>query len=170
MHGPAFLAGSGPPSPGSEVFASPHCLLLAELPAALLLGYGLEQALETMQSCGVPSSVRMKWTINLVAEVNPGQSVEHEIATVEREYLLAPVTVGLSIAEGKLILENLQKQMVAAQVQHHNTSLQSCFCCGKAFRTKGYYPWTLRSVYGPVPLGVRRTCRSSLMSRLSLLI
>lgn len=98
----------------------------------------------------------MKWIVKLVAEVTPGQVVEHEIASVEREDLVAPATVGLSIAEGKLILENLQKQMVTAQVQHHNTSLKSCFRCGTAFRTKGYYSSTLRSVYGHVPMRVRR--------------
>ena len=98
----------------------------------------------------------MKWIVKLVAEVTPGQVVEQEIASVEREDLVAPATVGLSIAEGKLILENLQKQMVTAQVQHHNTSLKSCFRCGTAFRTKGYYSSTLRSVYGHVPMRVRR--------------
>ena len=46
--------------------------------------------------------------------------------------------------------------MVAAQVQHHNRSLSSCFRCGRSFRTKGYYQSTLRSVYGHVPMRVRR--------------
>ena len=57
----------------------------------------------------------MKWIIKLVVEITHAQTVEHEIATVEREDLLAPATVGLSIAEGKLILENLQKQMIVAK-------------------------------------------------------
>jgi hypothetical protein len=98
----------------------------------------------------------MKWTIKVVAEVTPGQTVEHEITTLEREDLLSPATVGLTIAEGKVILEGLQKQMVTAQVQHHNASLQSCFHCGRSFRTKGYYQLILRSVHGDVLMRVRR--------------
>jgi len=98
----------------------------------------------------------MKLTVKLIAESTPGHIVEQEIATVEREDLLSPASVGLSIAEGKLILESLQRQMVTAQVQHHNVSLKSCFRCGKTFRTKGYYQSMLRSIYGNVPMRVRR--------------
>ena len=98
----------------------------------------------------------MKWTVKLVAEVQPGTLVEQEVITVEREDLISPATVGLTIAEGKAIMENLQQQIVVAQVQHHGASIKSCSRCGKAFRTKGYYPSTLRSVYGVVPMRVRR--------------
>jgi hypothetical protein len=64
---------------------------------------------ESMQSCGAPSSGRMNWIIKLVAEVAPGQTAEHEIASMEREDILFPAAVGLTIAEGKVILEGLQK-------------------------------------------------------------
>jgi uncharacterized C2H2 Zn-finger protein len=98
----------------------------------------------------------MKWTVKLVAKVQPGTLVEQEVITVEREDLIAPATVGLTIAEGKAIMENLQQQIVAAQVQRHGASIKSCSRCGKVFRTKGYYQSTLRSVYGEVPMRVRR--------------
>jgi hypothetical protein len=45
---------------------------------------------------------------------------------IEREDLLSPATTGLTIAEGKMILENLQKRMVAAQVEHHGVSMKAC--------------------------------------------
>src|SRR4051812_6445910 len=109
-----------------------------------------------MQNCGVPSAGEMKWTVKLVAEATPGNTVEHEIATLEREDRLSPAAIGLSIAEGKVILESFQRQMVATQVQQHNVSLRSCQRCGKAFRTKGYYRSMLRSVYGNVAMRVRR--------------
>jgi len=98
----------------------------------------------------------MKWTVKLVAELQPGTLVEQEVITVEREDRLSPATVGLTIAEGKAIMENLQQQIVAAQVQRHGASIKSCSRCGKAFRTKGYYQSTLRSVYGEVRMPVRR--------------
>ena len=88
----------------------------------------------------------MKWIVKLVAEVTPGQTVENEIATAEREDVISPAQIGLTIVEGKVIREGLQKRIVAAQVQHHNASLKSCFRCGKSSRTKGYYQSTLRSV------------------------
>jgi hypothetical protein len=98
----------------------------------------------------------MKWTVRLVAEARPGELIEHEVATIEREDLVSPATVGLSIAEAKAIMENLQKQMVEAQVRHHGVSVKSCQRCGRVFRTKGYYRSTLRSVYGNVGMRVRR--------------
>jgi len=92
----------------------------------------------------------MKWTVTLVAEVVDGKQIEHEIATIERADGISPATVGLTIAEGKGILESLQKEIVTAQVQQHGASIPSCPRCGRAYRTKGYYPSTLRSVYGKV--------------------
>src|ERR1041384_8305300 len=89
----------------------------------------------------------MKWTVKLVAEGQPGSVVEQDIVTLEREDLISPATIGLTIAEGKAIMEGLQQQIVAMQVQRHGASIKSCLRCGKAFRTKGYYHSTLRSVY-----------------------
>jgi hypothetical protein len=98
----------------------------------------------------------MKWTVKLVAEAEPGMLVEQEVITIERGELLSPATVGLTIAEGKAIMESLQREIVTKQVQHHGTSIRACSQCGKTFRTKGYYQSTLRSVYGKVPMRVRR--------------
>jgi hypothetical protein len=39
---------------------------------------------------------------------------------------------------------------------HHHANLKSCFRCGRSFRTKGYDQSTLHSVYGNVPMRVRR--------------
>ncbi len=49
----------------------------------------------------------MKWIVKLVAEVVDGKQIEHEIATIERADRISPATVGLTIAEGKGILESL---------------------------------------------------------------
>ncbi|HEY4048601.1 MAG TPA: hypothetical protein VGM27_17170 [Acidobacteriaceae bacterium] len=62
--------------------------------------------------------------------------MEEEIATIEREDLLSPATVELTIAEGKVTLEGVQKRVVAAKVQHHGASIKSCLKCGAAFRIK----------------------------------
>ena len=57
--------------------------------------------------------------MKLVAEVVPGKPIEHEIAMIEPPDEISPASVGLTIAEGKTILENLQKEIVTAQVQQH---------------------------------------------------
>jgi hypothetical protein len=98
----------------------------------------------------------MKWTMKLVAEVVPGKPIEHEIAMIERPEKISPANVGLTIEEGKAILESLQNEIVAAQVQQHGVNIRSCPRCGSAFRTKGYYRATLRSVYGNVGMRIRR--------------
>src|SRR5271165_4483296 len=98
----------------------------------------------------------MKWTIKLVFEAVPGSSVEHELGTIERAEEISPATVGLTIAEGKALLASLQEQMVTAQVQQHAATFKSCLKCGKAFRTKGHYQSTLRSVYGTVRMRILR--------------
>ena len=82
--------------------------------------------------------------------------MEEDVVTIERENLITPASIGLTIAEGKAILEHLQRRIVAAQVERHGASIQSCSGCGKRFRTKGYYQSSLRSVYGTVPMRVRR--------------
>jgi hypothetical protein len=98
----------------------------------------------------------MRWTIRLVVEVVLGSPIEHEVGMIERAEEISPATVGLTIAEGKALLASLQKQIVTAQVQRHVASIRCCPQCGKAFRTKGYYRSTLRSVYGNVGMRIRR--------------
>ena len=98
----------------------------------------------------------MKWTIKLVVEVVPGSPVEHEVGSIERAEEISPATVGLTIAEGKALLASLQSQIVTEQIQRYVASVKACPECGKAFRTKGYYRTTLRSVYGKVGMRIRR--------------
>ena len=98
----------------------------------------------------------MKWTIKLVFEAVPGSPVEHEVGMIERAEEISPASVGLTIAEGKALLASLQEQVVTAQVQQHVARVKSCPQCGKAFRTKGHYQSTLRSVYGNVGMRIRR--------------
>src|ERR1035437_420329 len=105
----------------------------------------------------------MKWTIKLVFEAVPGSPVEHEVGIIERAEEISPASVGLTIAEGKALLASLQEQIVTAQVQQHVVNMKFCPQCGNAFRTKGHYQSTLRSVYGSVGVRIRRlrTCPCS---------
>ena len=42
---------------------------------------------------------------------------------------MSPAAIGLTIAEGKMILESLQKGIVAAQVEHDCASRKACLKC-----------------------------------------
>lgn len=75
--------------------------------------------------------------MKLVAEVVPGKPIEHEIAMIERPDEISPANVGLTIEEGKAILESLQNEIVAAQVQQHGVNIRSCPRCGSAFSGRG---------------------------------
>lgn len=115
----------------------------------------------------------MRWTIKLVFEAVPGSPVEHEIGMIERAEEISPAIVGLTIADGKALLASLQEQIVTAQIQQHVANIKPCPRCGKAFRTKGYYHSTLRSVYGSVDMRIRRLsacpCSGSLAQSFSTL-
>src|ERR1035437_8483389 len=115
----------------------------------------------------------MRWTIKLVFEAVRGCPVEHEVGMIERAEELSPASVGLTIAEGKALLAGLQEQVVTAQIQQHVANIKSCPRCGSAFRTKGYYHSTLRSVYGSVDMRIRRLsacpCSGSLAKSFSTL-
>jgi hypothetical protein len=98
----------------------------------------------------------MRWTVTLVAEVDPGQSVVHEIASVDRADRITPATLGLTIAEGKAMLAAIQAHLVADQVARHGAVARECRVCGRVQSSKGHYRSTFQSVFGNVPMHVRR--------------
>jgi hypothetical protein len=79
----------------------------------------------------------MRWRVTLVAEVEPGRSVAHDIASFERDDRITPATLGLSIAEGKAVLAAIQTQLVGAQVKRHGEVARHCLWCGQAQASKG---------------------------------
>src|SRR5437868_9154320 len=64
----------------------------------------------------VPGISRLKFRLQLVAVSDSGQEQVHEVSQFEREGL-AMETLGLTLAEGKLILKNVQERLVQEQVR-----------------------------------------------------
>ena len=83
----------------------------------------------------------MRWKVTLVAEVESGQSIEHDIASVDRDERITPATLGLSIAEGKAVLAAIQAQLVGDQVRHHGEVARHCL-----------WWWAVAVVQGPLPV------------------
>lgn len=99
----------------------------------------------------------MKWTLKLVTALDSGETKVHDMASWERtDAFIKPATLGMTIEESKRIAAGIQAQMVSDQVDRHNKALTACRFCGRRVRTKGYYRSTFKSVFGKVPMRVRR--------------
>src|SRR3954451_10695743 len=102
----------------------------------------------------------MKWTVKLVAETAPGVVTEHDLLTLERPDQLTLARLGLSLEEAKQLLAALQNRLVPPQVKRHGQFCPNCPRCSRPFRGRGSYQVTFRSLFGNVPVQVRRlrTC------------
>ena len=68
--------------------------------------------------------------------------------------------LGLRLAEAKQLTAALQAEMVSAQVARVGERRRVCVACGRALASKGFYAASFRSLFGDVPVRVRRvlTC------------
>src|SRR5690242_5551718 len=74
-----------------------------------------------------------------------------------------PETLGLTLAEGKIILKDLQAIVVEGQLSAHLPSQRPCPDCGGLRALKGYHDFTLKTVFGALTIKSPRllhcTCR-----------
>ena|GEM_PF-2361000 len=81
---------------------------------------------------------------------------EHDLLTLERPGQLTLARLGLSVEESKALLAALQNQLVPAQIERHGQCCPTGRRCGRPFRGRGSYPVTFHSLFGDVPVRVRR--------------
>jgi hypothetical protein len=96
------------------------------------------------------------WRVKLVAELEPGLTTEVEVARLERDEQAGLADLGLRLAEAKQLTAALQAEMVPAQVTVVGERRRSCEACGGVLTSKGHYTAALRSLFGGVPVRVRR--------------
>jgi hypothetical protein len=94
--------------------------------------------------------------VKLVAELRPGVVTETEVARIERDGHAGLADLGLSLAETKQLTAALQGEIVPAQVAVVGERGRTCASCGHKLASKGHYPVTFRSLFGDVPVRVRR--------------
>jgi hypothetical protein len=99
---------------------------------------------------------KLVWRVKLVAELQPGVTTETEVARIERDEQANLAELGLRLEEAKQLTAALQAQMVPAQVTVLGECRRSCVACGSVLAGKGDYPVRFRSLFGDVPLRVRR--------------
>src|SRR5215468_2817846 len=93
----------------------------------------------------------MKVKVQVVATTDDGQETTREIACVER-HDLTPETFGLSLAEGKVVLQALQEVVVEWQMHTYLQQHRACPHCGKVRQSKGVHHTVFRTVFGARPV------------------
>src|SRR4051812_43393106 len=99
---------------------------------------------------------KLVWRVKLVAELEPGVTTETEVACFERGEEAGLADLGLRLDEAKQLTAALQAEMVSAQVAVVGERCRSCAACGRGLASKGHYRATFRSLFGDVPVRVRR--------------
>ena len=99
---------------------------------------------------------KLVWRVKLIAELRPGVTTETEVACIERNEQAGLAELGLRLAEAKQLTAALQAQIVSAQVAMVDEHRRSCVAYGRVLASKGHYGARFRSLFGDVPVRVRR--------------
>lgn len=98
----------------------------------------------------------MKVRVQVVVESDQGESkIVKEIAQIERE-VLQPENLGLSLAEAKTLLQNIQHTLVEQQVSEYEAQHQSCSFCEKKLLHKDRRTIVYRTLFGKFRLQCNR--------------
>lgn len=92
----------------------------------------------------------MQFEINLTQQ---GQDAKAEVihtCTLEIDFLASVPTLGLSLAQGKSILKELQAAVVVKQIEQLAAGERICKHCGRARNLKDYHDIHYRSLFGGV--------------------
>ena len=94
----------------------------------------------------------MKIRIQVVIEAENGEpATTEEIALLERGPL-RPEELGLTLAEAKTLLHNMQQTVVAEQVEQYMEQVSHCPDCGSQRKRKGEHRIVYRTLFGKLNL------------------
>jgi len=97
------------------------------------------------------------WMVRLVKTGAEGEQQSIDVATINRpDDLVEIANLGLTLAEGKLLLAGLQQQIVAAQARDHAVRRPDCRSCGAVCRVKDYRDHALATLFGQVRVRLPR--------------
>ena len=96
------------------------------------------------------------WRVRLVGELEPGVATEAEVARIERDEAAGLADLGLRLEEAKRLTAALQAAIVTAQAATVGERRPRCAACGQLLASKGHYRASFRSLFGAVPVQVRR--------------
>jgi hypothetical protein len=101
----------------------------------------------------------MRVSILLQITDNDGTAVTAEEIAAFEKATARPEDVGLSLADGKVLLAAVQDRTVQAQAEAWTARHRCCEACGARRRSKGSYPVLFRTLYGDVQLASPRLHR-----------
>jgi hypothetical protein len=94
----------------------------------------------------------MKIKVQVIIEAEEGENaLAEEVACLERNDLKLE-TLGLSLAEAKALLSNLQKTLLTQQTQHYLEQHRCCPQCQTPFSRKATHNLVMRSLFGKFAL------------------
>src|SRR3954447_10648485 len=100
---------------------------------------------------------RMEWTLCLVGTGIDGQSQSSEVMAISRPEGLGDIAnLGLTLAEAKLLLAQLQQQLVAEQANTHAAFRPDCSSCDRTCQVKDWQPHRIGTLFGEVRLKLPR--------------
>jgi hypothetical protein len=97
----------------------------------------------------------MTFQIRVVAIEDNGQEHVHELTSVQRAELKLE-TLGLTLAESKAILRDIQRVVVEQQTAEWMATHKRCPACGQLRHSKGHHDLPLRTVFGKITLASPR--------------
>ena len=98
----------------------------------------------------------MKIDLHLDITNDSGVCQSIALGTTDKNTTPSIDAMGLSLADGKAFLAQLQTQVVAAQIAAINARHKACPECQSPRRTKDYHQVNFRSLFGNVRVGVPR--------------
>src|SRR5450631_1648407 len=100
---------------------------------------------------------RMEWTLRLVGTEIDGQSRSCEVMVLSRPDGLGDIaTLGLTLAESKQLLVQVQQEVVAAQARRHTLFRPDCQSCSGRCHMKGWQPHRIATLFGEVRVKLPR--------------
>ena len=92
----------------------------------------------------------MEWKIKLEARNSWGEVTTHELGFIHRDPGdLTSSSVGLSLAEAKVLLAELQQRIVQTQIAEYIVCARVCIDCMKLRRLRDQRTRTLQTLLGP---------------------
>jgi hypothetical protein len=99
----------------------------------------------------------MEWMVRLVGTGIDGQSRSFDVMPISRPDGLGEIAnLGLTLAEAKLLLAQVQQQLVAVQAHHHAMFRPDCQLCGGRYHAKGGRPHRIATLFGEVRVKLPR--------------
>jgi hypothetical protein len=99
----------------------------------------------------------MEWTLRLVGTGIDGQSRSVDVMAITRPDGLREIAnLGLTLAEAKQLLSQVQQEVAVAQADHHGLFRPDCRSCGGMYHAKGWRPHRIATLSGEVRVKLPR--------------